>query len=116
MVRENKMYNLLGMNEERQQRLKQVLAEMWEQSRPETLERVKELETAVEALSQGTWSEADRLRAEGTAHKLAGALGTYGIREGSLAAREVEVRFAEASYDLARLQELLKQVRAAVEK
>ena len=40
MVRENKMYNLLGMNEERQQRLKQVLAEMWEQSRPETLERV----------------------------------------------------------------------------
>jgi putative two-component system response regulator len=55
-------------------------------------QRVATLETAVEAISAGTLDHALRARAERDAHKLAGSLGTFGLRRGGELARELETR------------------------
>jgi HPt (histidine-containing phosphotransfer) domain-containing protein len=103
------------MDAERQEKLKQLLAEMWQQNRPLVQSRVEELEAAVAALDGRSITELERRHAEETAHKLAGAFGTYGLSAASLSARDLEVCFAEANYDIAQLRRLLQQVRAAVE-
>lgn len=66
------------------------LAAVWERSRPRIVEHVGVLDDASRALLEKTLSDDLRLRAESEAHKLAGSLGTFGLAEGSRAARELE--------------------------
>jgi len=67
-----------------------AVARLWESRRDGFAERVRCVEVAVLALLDGTLTEPLRSEAEREAHRLAGALGTYGVPGGSELAREVE--------------------------
>lgn len=54
------------------------------------VEQVTVLEQAAIALLDGCWSDEMRQNAKHNAHKLAGSLGTFGYREGSNVARQIE--------------------------
>jgi HPt (histidine-containing phosphotransfer) domain-containing protein len=69
-----------------------AIAALWHDAQPRALARVQALEEAVGALRAGPLEgdRADRARRE--AHKLAGALGTFGMPRGTDVARAVEHR------------------------
>jgi hypothetical protein len=71
--------------------LDDLLAELWQQNRDAVLERLRLVMSAVGAIAEGA-SPADdeREAAVVAAHKLAGALGTYGFPEGSAVASRAE--------------------------
>jgi len=64
-------------------------------ARPEMLRRLSVVENAAKALQAGSLTEEVRKAAYAEAHKLAGALGTYGLMEASRAAHELEVLLVE---------------------
>lgn len=68
-----------------------ALAELWDRYRGENLRRVAAIEQAVVHLRQEQLDEATRREAEREAHKLVGALGTFGFHHASEVAREIEV-------------------------
>jgi HPt (histidine-containing phosphotransfer) domain-containing protein len=70
--------------------LEATISALWRDARPRVIERVATLEEALAALRAGTLDAdlADRARRE--AHKLAGALGTFGMPLGTDRARDVE--------------------------
>ena len=70
--------------------LSAALAEIWEQFRPSMLAGLGVVDQAIADLQQGHLTEELRQRAEVEAHKLAGSVGTSGISEGTLQAREIE--------------------------
>lgn len=63
---------------------------IWNSNRDEIMGRVAVLEDAVAATIEGRLSPGDRIAAEREAHKLAGAVGTFGFRRASEAARKLE--------------------------
>jgi HPt (histidine-containing phosphotransfer) domain-containing protein len=69
-----------------QDALKQALDRMWVQFLPTLTERVAILESAAAARHSVEAAE----EAHAAAHKLAGALGTFGLIEGTALAREAE--------------------------
>ncbi len=75
-------------------RLDDVVAALWEEARPRTLERVATLEDAVASLMMGELDAASLDAARREAHKLAGALGTFGMPDGSTRARAIQLRLA----------------------
>jgi HPt (histidine-containing phosphotransfer) domain-containing protein len=95
--------------------LKQALDRMWLQFLPMMRERIAILETAVGAAS-GLSTE-KREAAHSAAHKLAGGLGTFGLEEGTLLAREAEAIFAGdlASEHAGRLAEIASRLRNMIE-
>lgn len=70
--------------------LSSALAALWERFRGTMDERVDAVERASAALRQGGLDAETRRHAEREAHKLAGAVGTFGFAEGSRLAREAE--------------------------
>jgi Hpt domain-containing protein len=70
--------------------LEATIAAIWRDARPRILERVRTIEVAVAALRAGTLDTEQTGHARSEAHKLAGALGTFGMPEGSDRARDVE--------------------------
>jgi HPt (histidine-containing phosphotransfer) domain-containing protein len=71
-----------------------AIAALWNDAQPRALARVAVLEAAVAALGDGALGEAAAAEATGEAHKLAGALGTFGMPAGSERARAIELRLA----------------------
>ncbi len=67
---------------------------IWDRHQPELVLRVELLEEAVEALSARRLGQELRAEAESVAHTLAGSLGTFGLADGSQAARELEKAFS----------------------
>lgn len=67
---------------------------MWSRSRPTVERRLATLERAAEAASTGSLAHEALSTAEADAHKLAGALGTFGFPEASDLAREAELELA----------------------
>lgn len=67
------------------------VARIWEKFRGTTLDRVGVVEEAVVALLERRLDEPTRRAAEREAHKLAGAVGTFGFAEASRLARLIEV-------------------------
>jgi len=63
---------------------------IWNNNRDEVMGRVAVLEDAVAGIIEGRLSPEDRVAAEGEAHKLAGAAGTFGFGRASEAARTLE--------------------------
>mgnify|MGYP001551399725 CR=1 FL=1 len=78
-----------------QSAMSDALARLWAKFLPEILERVRVLENAGTALESGTLTEDERAGAAAAAHKLAGALGTFGLTEGTALAREAETAYSE---------------------
>lgn len=100
--------------------LSAALAALWQRSVPAFLDRVAVVERGVAALGRGDLTPPLREVAEREAHRLTGALGTFGVPEGSRLARELERAFAPgAAADPAeaeRLMGLAAELRRVVER
>ncbi len=70
--------------------IQEKIAELWTRYLPIIAARVDALEQACAALRLGNFSEEERNEALSAAHKLAGALGTFGRAHGTELAREIE--------------------------
>ncbi len=66
------------------------IAQLWERFRGMMFARLVAIEEAARAAAEGRLSEEARRQGEREAHKLVGALGTYGLLEGSRLAQEIE--------------------------
>ncbi len=67
-----------------------ALVRLWDEARPQVLDRITVVEDAVAELVAGALDDGSRERARGEAHKLAGLLGTFGFPAGGAHARELE--------------------------
>lgn len=96
-----------------------ALGQLWPRAKGNMLERVGVLEQAARAASDGRLVGALRQRAADDAHRLSGALGTFGLDEGTRIARELETRYAGGEYLTAAhgagLAETASRLRALVE-
>ena len=92
-----------------------LLATLWVKNRPIVEERLATLEEAASALAAaGQLNEDQRKAAQGTAHKLAGALGMYGYDEGTRIAQVLEVLFESATPESGRVSVLVAELRGVV--
>ncbi len=67
-----------------------MLATIWNRYYDQMSARVNGIEEAIAALATGSLTSEDRLQAWQSAHTLAGALGTFGLPEGSQVAKQIE--------------------------
>lgn len=67
---------------------------MWAKFLPDIEQRVAVLESAALAVVQGALTAELREEASSAAHKLAGVLGTFGLDQGTVLAREAESLYA----------------------
>lgn len=89
-----------------------LVARMWQRFAGVAAERVAVLEELTDALARGDVAPELRLEARRAAHKLSGALATYG-RQGSDEAREIE-RLLDEDGDLSDVPALVAALRRAV--
>jgi len=98
--------------------LSEALDRLWARFLPEIEERVAVLTAAVSALAQDALTASEREAAHAAAHKLAGVLGTFGLKRGTELAREAEILFARdeiGGEDAARLRTIAGEIRIVVE-
>jgi len=74
----------------KEEKTRLAVAKLWERFQGTALERVDVLDRAASELQSGALAPVLRLQAEREAHKLAGAVGTFGFIESSQLAREAE--------------------------
>jgi HPt (histidine-containing phosphotransfer) domain-containing protein len=94
-----------------------AIAALWQDAQPRALARVEIMERATAALASGALDAELADEARRDAHKLAGSLGTFGMPEGTVHARAIELRL-EAGVtpaDAAELGEHVAGLRAVVE-
>src|SRR5687767_9867342 len=90
---------------------------IWENSRGVVSARIDVLEELAEARANQTLTQEQQQTAVREAHKLAGALGTFGFPGGSVAARELELLLnAGAAPDARRWSDLVQTIRAELER
>lgn len=89
-----------------------LLTALWLRNRPIIEERIATLEKAAAAI--GPLSEETRKEAQGSAHKLAGALGMYGYDEGTRIARQMEQLLETVTPGSARLGGLIAELRGTI--
>jgi HPt (histidine-containing phosphotransfer) domain-containing protein len=88
-----------------------AIGELWDQWRPQELERVAVIERAAE---KGQYVlERERREAQEEAHRLAGTLAVLGRGSAATGARELERRFLVG--DLREITPLVRELRAALE-
>lgn len=95
-----------------------ALDRMWVKFLPDLRERVSVLDGAARALAAGELKDELRGQARGSAHKLAGTLGTFGLDRGTELARELESRYAAGALgpaDAAALAGTAAEIRAMIE-
>jgi HPt (histidine-containing phosphotransfer) domain-containing protein len=90
--------------------LDDALAAIWDRSKPLIEERLATVRAAAAAVAAGTLDEPTRREGLRAAHQLAGSLGTFGIPEGSDAARELEGQL-DGDPDVARVTALSDRLR-----
>ncbi len=96
-----------------------AVAALWPKVKATMLERVTVIENATLALIEGVLTDADRREAEREAHKMAGAIGTFGFTAGSSTARKIELllggptKLNEA--DALRLADLVVELRCQLD-
>jgi HPt (histidine-containing phosphotransfer) domain-containing protein len=97
-------------------RTKELLKQLWEQHKPTVFERLEVLErVSADALKMDA---AALEEARSAAHKLAGALGTFGFQQATDWARDSEQIFMKGhldSADQARLMENARNIRELLE-
>jgi HPt (histidine-containing phosphotransfer) domain-containing protein len=87
----------MSSESERAAQLEALLNEAWKEHRAEVVGRVTELQDVFRALQAGALNLTARTHANSTAHKVAGVLGTFGLREASRAGLEIETLLAGAA-------------------
>ena len=85
------------MDSSEQPELKAALERMWAKFLPQMLERVEVLAFSAQQFNAGQLSDEQRIEARDNAHKLAGVLGTFGLRRGTMLARELEMLYSMES-------------------
>jgi DNA-binding response OmpR family regulator/HPt (histidine-containing phosphotransfer) domain-containing protein len=70
--------------------LTSILSKVWEESKQSVFNRIPVLEQAAAALQDQSLSDVLQQQARREAHTLAGTLGTFGYKEGSQLARQIE--------------------------
>ena len=102
--------------EDKKYELAQKILKLWERYRPLCMERLGVIEEAHAAALSTALDDEARRNAESAAHKLAGALGSIGLPEGSVTAAEIEALLQPGSIladvQLLRLSELLANLRS----
>lgn len=97
----------------------EALSRVWERSREGMLARVNAVERVVVDTMEGRLTEEGRRAAEAEAHRLSGALGTFGSAEGSRLAKQIEATLSGPGLltrlDGARLAKLTAALRQTVE-
>lgn len=73
--------------------LAEAMNRLWARHLPQMQERVATLRNASLSLTAGTLSSEEQQQAAAEAHKLAGVLGTFGLKEGTELAREAEALY-----------------------
>ena len=99
--------------------LNDALNRLWTKFLPQMQERVSTLRLAAAKVAGGDLSPDEQQKAFADAHKLAGVLGTFGLREGTDLAREAEALYG-GTLELkdmasARLAEIAEQLRTMIE-
>lgn len=79
--------------------LRKQLDDLWQKHFPVIRSRIEAIQLAVDALRNNRLTQDLRAEAAREAHKLAGALGTFGLQSGSDAATEIEKLFSGGSSD-----------------
>lgn len=79
--------------ENSEQKLNQLLAGLWEQSRQKIADQVETLQRARRLAEQSELDDGTCAAAMDSAHKLAGVLGTFGLPRGTELARIAEATF-----------------------
>ena len=94
-----------------------AIAALWGDAQPRSLARVETLEAAVAGLADGALDADAAAEATREAHKLAGALGTFGMPSGTARARAIELRLTEGvtAADAGQLADAVAALRAIVE-
>jgi HPt (histidine-containing phosphotransfer) domain-containing protein len=82
------------MAADEQTALSAALDSLWIRFLPQIKERLGVLDAAAQALALGPLSAERQQEAQAAAHKLAGALGTFGLADGTVLARELETTFS----------------------
>lgn len=98
--------------------LAEAINRLWAKYLPQMKERVGTLQNAAESLANGTLTANAQELAGADAHKLAGVLGTFGLKEGTELAREAESLYG-GSLDgdpvaASRLRAIAEQLRAMI--
>jgi HPt (histidine-containing phosphotransfer) domain-containing protein len=100
--------------------LTEAINRLWAKYLPQMEERVGTLQNAAESLANGTLTANAQELAGADAHKLAGVLGTFGLKEGTELAREAEgLYFGSLDGDpvaASRLRAIAEQLRAMIAK
>jgi len=74
--------------------LSEAMNKLWQKFLPQMEERLATLQSAAARMAAGArLSEEEQATAAGEAHKLAGVLGTFGLKEGTDLAREAELLY-----------------------
>ena len=84
----------MAMDSLEQSALTEALDRMWRQFSPQMHERLALIQTGVLAYANGELSAVQKESARDAAHKLSGVLGTFGLANGTVLARELETIFA----------------------
>lgn len=110
-----------GSNEKAlEQETRDKIAAVWQRFQGRVSQQLSRLEQAAEAAVQANLSSESRSLAEQEAHSLAGALGMFGIPEGSKLARQIEALLKENSVpgcdQAIQFQSWVRSLRQEVEK
>lgn len=96
------------------EQIQKRMAELWTRHLPEIAERVGVLERACSAMETGKLLGEERKAAMAAAHKLAGALGTFGRTRGTELARELEGMMDGGADDFGRFKTLVNELRRVI--
>jgi HPt (histidine-containing phosphotransfer) domain-containing protein len=99
--------------------LSEALNRLWRQFLPQMHERVTVLDCAIGPFAAGVLTEQQREEVNAAAHKLAGVLGSFGLPEGTVLAREAEGIFSGPSEPnpvaAARVARIVRDLRYLIE-
>jgi HPt (histidine-containing phosphotransfer) domain-containing protein len=101
--------------------LSEALNRLWRQFLPQMFERVSVLDCAIGPLATGTLTGEQREEVNAAAHKLAGILGSFGLPEGTILARDAEGIFEGCSKSIpnpaaaARVARIVTQLRFLIQ-
>jgi len=99
--------------------LAEALDRLWRQFMPQMYDRVAVLDTVVGPLATGALADAHRDAVAAAAHNLAGILGSFGLPEGTVLAREAETICSQhseaAPAAAARVAEIAMHLRYLIE-
>lgn len=100
---------------EAQERLRAGMRAIWIGSLPRTREQLDVITRAAQCAVDGTLDDELRRSAERDAHRLAGSAGSFGFKDASPIARELESMFASGSVDGAHALEVVAALRKMVD-